>query len=195
MIIKSTLSKLFYSLKTLGTKGFSSIKPTMKTFTKNKEHLVEKIVVKNNIDFVKSKEVKIVKNDVVSYVSKEGYENIQLYISLTNNPVKKTSSNRKASIMNNYSTLLKKLSIAALFLLSFNISTVFAQPPAPTSGGDQTVCELSPIQTLTATATVGFGETLVWYDAATAGNVVASPTKNTTGSITQQKQSSYAQFL
>ncbi|HEV2830369.1 MAG TPA: hypothetical protein VGW31_00190, partial [Hanamia sp.] len=44
---------------------------------------------------------------------------------------------------------------------------------APTSDGDQTECAKSPIQTLTATAT---GGTITWYDAASGGNVVASPT-------------------
>ncbi len=58
-------------------------------------------------------------------------------------------------------------------------------PAAPTSGGDQTECEQSPIQTLTATAT---GGTITWYDAATGGNVVASPVKNTTGSVTYYAQ-------
>ncbi|MCG2432070.1 choice-of-anchor L domain-containing protein, partial [Aequorivita xiaoshiensis] len=37
----------------------------------------------------------------------------------------------------------------------------------PVSGGDQTECEASPIQTLTATATVPGGQAVVWYDAAT----------------------------
>ncbi|MFM9052555.1 MAG: hypothetical protein ACKOKF_09630, partial [Bacteroidota bacterium] len=62
--------------------------------------------------------------------------------------------------------------------------TVHANPSAPGSGGDQTVCEESPIQTLTATATVNIGEVVVWYDAASGGNVVVSPTKNTTGTVT-----------
>src|SRR5206468_1130238 len=57
----------------------------------------------------------------------------------------------------------------------------------PVSGGDQTQCEQSPIQTLTATAT---GGTITWYDAATGGNVVASPTRNTVGSVTYYAQAS-----
>jgi len=60
--------------------------------------------------------------------------------------------------------------------------TINAAPTVPTSGGDQAVCEQSPLQTLTATATTA--STLVWYDSSSAGNVVASPTRNTTGTIT-----------
>ncbi|WP_299797789.1 gliding motility-associated C-terminal domain-containing protein [uncultured Maribacter sp.] len=62
--------------------------------------------------------------------------------------------------------------------------SIQAAPVAPTSGGDQTECETAPIQTLTATATGVSGTTIVWYDAATGGNVVASPTLNSVGSIT-----------
>ena len=38
------------------------------------------------------------------------------------------------------------------------------------SGGDQTECEESPIQTLTATATAPAGSTVVWYNAPTGGS-------------------------
>ena len=65
--------------------------------------------------------------------------------------------------------------------------TINSAPAAPTSGGDKTQCEQSPIQTLTATAT---GGTITWYDAATGGNLVGSPTKNTTGSVTYYAQTS-----
>ncbi|WP_299770172.1 gliding motility-associated C-terminal domain-containing protein [uncultured Dokdonia sp.] len=50
--------------------------------------------------------------------------------------------------------------------------TINAQPDAPISGGDQTECEQDPIQTLTATATLVNGDTIVWYDAATGGAIV-----------------------
>ncbi|WP_232829222.1 Ig-like domain-containing protein [Aureibaculum luteum] len=56
-------------------------------------------------------------------------------------------------------------------------------PAAPVSGGNQTECATFPIQTLTATATTPTGSNLVWYDAANGGNVVASPTLNTVGTI------------
>lgn len=57
---------------------------------------------------------------------------------------------------------------------------------APTSGGDQTqnVCPPNPILTLTATATVPAGHSLTWYDAPSGGNVVASPTLSTVGTVT-----------
>ncbi len=61
--------------------------------------------------------------------------------------------------------------------------------PAPTSGGDQTECEQNPIQTLTATATPPADATIIWYDAATGGNTVASPTLNTLGFITYYAES------
>ncbi len=56
----------------------------------------------------------------------------------------------------------------------------------PTSGGDQlqTVCSGGAIPTLTATATVPAGHSVVWYNAPTAGTVVASPTLNSVGSVT-----------
>ncbi len=46
---------------------------------------------------------------------------------------------------------------------------------APTAPVDVTVCEDGTEQTLTATATVPALTTIVWYDAATGGNVVATP--------------------
>ena len=66
---------------------------------------------------------------------------------------------------------------------------ILAAPVAPVSGNDQSECEANPIQTLTATATVTEGYTVVWYDAATEGNVVASPTLNAVGSVTYYAES------
>lgn len=59
-------------------------------------------------------------------------------------------------------------------------------PAAPTSGGNQTqtVCLPNPIPTLTATASVPGGHTVVWYSAASGGSVVPSPTLNTAGTVT-----------
>jgi gliding motility-associated-like protein len=62
--------------------------------------------------------------------------------------------------------------------------TINAIPVAPASGGNKTECEASPIQTLTATATVPTGFSVKWYNAATAGNVVATPILNIVGNIT-----------
>jgi hypothetical protein len=41
--------------------------------------------------------------------------------------------------------------------------------------------EESPIQTLTATATAPTGSSVVWFDAATEGNIVADPSLSQTG--------------
>ncbi|NDP27593.1 MAG: VWA domain-containing protein, partial [Flavobacterium sp.] len=65
--------------------------------------------------------------------------------------------------------------------------TINAAPLAPISGGDQRVCEASPIQTLTAAAT---GGTITWYTAATGGTLVANPTLNSVGTITYYAQAS-----
>ncbi len=63
---------------------------------------------------------------------------------------------------------------------------------APVSGGNQTqtVCPSDPMPTLTATATVPAGHTVVWYNAATAGTVVASPTLSAVGTVTYYASSS-----
>ncbi|MBK5214880.1 MAG: hypothetical protein JJE55_14630, partial [Flavobacteriaceae bacterium] len=66
--------------------------------------------------------------------------------------------------------------------------TITAAPSAPVSGGNQTECEASPIQTLTATATVPTGQTVVWYDAASGGNVVNNPILNSVGTVTYYAQ-------
>ncbi|MCX6320040.1 MAG: S8 family serine peptidase [Bacteroidetes bacterium] len=57
---------------------------------------------------------------------------------------------------------------------------------APTSGGNQlqNVCPAGVVPTLTATATPAAGFTIVWYNAATNGTVVTSPTLSTVGTIT-----------
>jgi hypothetical protein len=57
---------------------------------------------------------------------------------------------------------------------------------APVSGGNQlqTVCQGGVVPTLTAMATVPAGHSVVWYNAATGGTVVASPTLNSVGTVT-----------
>jgi gliding motility-associated-like protein len=67
--------------------------------------------------------------------------------------------------------------------------TINPNPIVPVSGGDQTECALSPIQTLTATATVEAGQSVVWYDSASDGNVVADPSLGTLGTITYYAES------
>lgn len=57
---------------------------------------------------------------------------------------------------------------------------------APLSGGNQsqTVCPGGIVPTLTAAASASAGFTVVWYDAATGGNVVTSPTLSAIGTVT-----------
>lgn len=65
--------------------------------------------------------------------------------------------------------------------------TVNSSPiSAPTSGGNQTAtaCPPTPIPTLTATATVPSGHTIIWYDAPTGGNVIVNPILNAIGTLT-----------
>ena len=64
---------------------------------------------------------------------------------------------------------------------SRTVSPSYSTPAVPVSGGNQSQCEQSPLQTLTATATTP--ATLKWYTAATGGSIVSSPTLNSTGSI------------
>ncbi|MEZ7500538.1 gliding motility-associated C-terminal domain-containing protein [Flavobacterium sp. Arc3] len=68
------------------------------------------------------------------------------------------------------------------------INNIPIQPASPVSGGDQVVCELTPIQTLIASASVGSGELVVWYDSAAADNIVANPILDTVGTITYYAQ-------
>ena len=67
--------------------------------------------------------------------------------------------------------------------------TIQATPAAPTTGGDQTQCETSPIQTLTAAAAAPTGSSIIWYDAASGGNIVGTPTLNTVGTISYYAES------
>jgi hypothetical protein len=68
--------------------------------------------------------------------------------------------------------------------LAVTVNSTVVAPPS--SGGDQvdTYCPPSPMPNLTATATVPSGHTIVWYNAATGGATVASPTLNSVGTVT-----------
>ncbi|MBS7787964.1 gliding motility-associated C-terminal domain-containing protein, partial [Flavobacterium sp. CYK-55] len=57
-------------------------------------------------------------------------------------------------------------------------------PSEPISGGNQTGCFSNPITALTATATTGAGNTIVWFNAPVDGFTVDNPTLNTVGTIT-----------
>ncbi|SHN22074.1 immunoglobulin domain-containing protein, partial [Flavobacterium xinjiangense] len=54
-----------------------------------------------------------------------------------------------------------------------DIKVEFHVPLLTPTASNQTVCASLPIQTLTAMASAQAGETVVWYDAATGGNVVS----------------------
>ena len=69
------------------------------------------------------------------------------------------------------------------------VLTIQATPEAPVSNGDQTECEKSPLQVLTASATAPTGSTVKWYTTASGGTAVASPTLNKVGSITYYAES------
>jgi hypothetical protein len=68
------------------------------------------------------------------------------------------------------------------------VLTINQAPEAPIAA-NQTECAKDPLQTLTATATTTDGSTVVWYDAPTGGNIVASPTLNTVNTVTYYAQS------
>ena len=63
------------------------------------------------------------------------------------------------------------------------VLTISTNPNAPLAGSNQTVCEQSPIQTITATATPPAGSTLLWFTAPTGGTPV-SPTLSVVGTKT-----------
>ena len=67
---------------------------------------------------------------------------------------------------------------------------ILAAPDAPISGGDQSTCEIDPIQTLTAAASAPAGQSITWYDAPAAGNIVADPSWSAVGSVTYYAQAS-----
>jgi gliding motility-associated-like protein len=73
----------------------------------------------------------------------------------------------------------------------YPLTVTVNDPQIPVSGGNQSVCASSPLQTLTATATVGSG-TVVWFDAMTNGAIVASPVFNTVGSTVYYSQNNIA---
>lgn len=68
--------------------------------------------------------------------------------------------------------------------LAITVGSTSIAPPV--SGGNQTqnVCAGAAVPTLTATATVPAGYTVVWYSAAAAGSLVANPTLSSIGTVT-----------
>ncbi|NKI27748.1 immunoglobulin domain-containing protein [Arenibacter sp. 6A1] len=90
---------------------------------------------------------------------------------------------------NQYRVIVSNTSFICSLETSNTVTLTVVQPIAPVSGGDQEECADSPVQTLTATATVPAGSNLVWFDAPVGGNVVASPTLNSVGTITYYAES------
>jgi gliding motility-associated-like protein len=68
--------------------------------------------------------------------------------------------------------------------------SLVATPIVPESAGDITECVQSPVQTLTASATSQSGTSIVWYDAAIGGNVIATPTVSSVDTFTYYAESS-----
>jgi hypothetical protein len=62
--------------------------------------------------------------------------------------------------------------------------TTEVELPAPPTANNQTECEKSPIQTLTASATAPEGSVVVWFNSASEGEIVANPILNTVGKVT-----------
>ena len=72
---------------------------------------------------------------------------------------------------------------------TITLSDTNGVPDAPLSGGDQVACETNPTQTLTASATPPAGSSIVWYDAASGGSIVGSPSLSNVGTIVYYAQS------
>jgi len=82
-------------------------------------------------------------------------------------------------------TIIATECIGAIVPINVTVNHALAAPTAT----NQSHCEQSPIQTLTAVASPPAGSSVVWYDAATGGNIVTSPTLNSVGSVTYYAQS------
>ncbi|MBA4408166.1 MAG: hypothetical protein C0397_01930 [Odoribacter sp.] len=83
--------------------------------------------------------------------------------------------------------LIRKLSTGCETDTTFTINAQPVTPANPTAIPVSAVCETSPVQTLHANSGIApppAGTTIIWYDKATGGNVVASPILNKPGSVT-----------
>ncbi|MFL9832387.1 MBG domain-containing protein, partial [Flavobacterium sp. ST-87] len=77
------------------------------------------------------------------------------------------------------------------FIFGTLTTTISPTPDAPTSGGNQTICwNGNANHTLTATATAPQGQIVTWYETATGGSPIASPTQVGVGTKTYYAQSS-----
>ncbi|MFB9057291.1 gliding motility-associated C-terminal domain-containing protein [Mariniflexile ostreae] len=83
-----------------------------------------------------------------------------------------------------YDVIIRDSSNCTTAPVQVTIEPASAALQAPKSGGNQYGCAtIANIPTLTATASVGMGETLIWYDAPSGGNVVSNPSLNAIGEI------------
>ncbi|MCH3880742.1 PKD-like domain-containing protein, partial [Tenacibaculum aquimarinum] len=102
-----------------------------------------------------------------------------------------TSADASAGTITLTKTVTGTGSCSGTSVVSDFVLRIDALPTPPTSGGDIEECEQSPIQTLTATATLVDGNnTLTWYDAATGGAVVTTPTLDSVGTVTYYAEAS-----
>ena len=62
--------------------------------------------------------------------------------------------------------------------------TINAAPTAPVSGGDQEICETAPFTSLTATATVGEGFSVIWYTSENGEGTTQTPSLTEVGTVT-----------
>jgi hypothetical protein len=72
--------------------------------------------------------------------------------------------------------------------VDYSFDEIESALPPPSTNGDITECENSPIQTLTASATPPSGAYIAWYSASSGGSPV-SPTLNTVGNVTYYGES------
>jgi surface antigen len=89
-----------------------------------------------------------------------------------------------------YNVTLTESNIVTGCIQSVSVLVIVSPAPAPpVSSGDITQCELSPIQTLTATATAPAGSTVTWYTAPDGGSIVTNPILNAVGTLTYYAES------
>ena len=62
--------------------------------------------------------------------------------------------------------------------------TINPAPTAPVSGGDQEICETAPFTSLTATATVGEGFSVIWYTSENGEGTTQTPSLTEVGTVT-----------
>ena len=121
----------------------------------------------------------------ITFTAAEGVE----YSTAQNFSTMITNGSFTANVNSSGTVYARTIGTTCVIGSAFQIAPAPVSPDAPISGGNQSVCLVASIQTLTATATVAEGISLVWYDAAIGGNVVADPSRTTVGSVTYYAES------